>query len=62
MPVVPSLPAAPEAAARLVQFVNASPTPFHAVHNAALRLENAGFAKVCFRSSSALPVLSASID
>jgi hypothetical protein len=37
----------PEAAARFLQFVNASPTPFHAVHNAALRLESTGFKKVC---------------
>jgi hypothetical protein len=36
----------PEAAARFVQFVNASPTPFHAVHNAAVRLERSGFKKV----------------
>ena len=41
-----SFPAAPEAATRFLQFVNASPTPFHAVHNAALRLEKAGFRKV----------------
>ena len=40
------LPATPEAAARFLQYVNASPTPFHAVHNAALRLESAGFKKV----------------
>ncbi|KAF8505581.1 aspartyl aminopeptidase [Russula emetica] len=46
MPVIPGLLAAPEAATRFVQFVNASPTPFHAVHNAALRLEKAGFAKI----------------
>ncbi|KAI9448226.1 aspartyl aminopeptidase [Lactarius indigo] len=39
-------PAAPEAATRFLQFVNASPTPFHAVHNAALRLESAGFKKI----------------
>jgi aspartyl aminopeptidase len=51
MPVIPGLPAAPEAATRLVQFVNASPTPFHAVHNAAVRLERAGFSKVCLHSS-----------
>ena len=36
----------PEAAARLITFINASPTPFHAVANAALRLEVAGFRKV----------------
>jgi aspartyl aminopeptidase len=36
----------PEAATRFLKFVNASPTPFHAVFNAALRLEKAGFQKV----------------
>ena len=36
----------PEAATRFLSFVNASPTPFHAVHNAAVRLEKAGFSKV----------------
>jgi len=51
MQVLASLPAAPEAATRFLQFVNASPTPFHAVHNAALRLERAGFRKVCQRPS-----------
>ncbi|KZT12797.1 aspartyl aminopeptidase [Laetiporus sulphureus 93-53] len=35
-----------EAASRLLNFVNASPTPFHAVQAAALRLEKAGFRKV----------------
>lgn len=39
-------PTSPEAATRFLKFVNASPTPFHAVHNAALRLEKAGFQKV----------------
>ncbi|EKM80377.1 hypothetical protein AGABI1DRAFT_113568 [Agaricus bisporus var. burnettii JB137-S8] len=39
-------PAAPEAAVRLLKFVNASPTPFHAVNNASLRLEKAGFQKI----------------
>ncbi|KAF9568966.1 aspartyl aminopeptidase [Agrocybe pediades] len=39
-------PASPEAATRFLKFVNASPTPFHAVHNAALRLEKAGFQKI----------------
>ncbi|EIM88573.1 aspartyl aminopeptidase [Stereum hirsutum FP-91666 SS1] len=36
----------PEAATRLLSFVNASPTPYHAVHNAATKLEKAGFTKV----------------
>ena len=36
----------PEAASRFLKFVNASPTPFHAVHNAAAHLERAGFRKV----------------
>ncbi|KAJ7276307.1 aspartyl aminopeptidase [Mycena haematopus] len=36
----------PEAAHRFLSFVNASPTPFHAVHNAIVRLEKAGFQKV----------------
>ncbi|KAI0091919.1 aspartyl aminopeptidase [Irpex rosettiformis] len=38
--------AGPEAATRLIDFVNASPTPFHAVRTAAARLENAGFRKI----------------
>ncbi|KAJ7744544.1 aspartyl aminopeptidase [Mycena maculata] len=38
--------AGPEAALRFLSFVNASPTPFHAVHNAIVRLEKAGFQKV----------------
>ncbi|KAI0321826.1 aspartyl aminopeptidase [Amylostereum chailletii] len=41
-----SQPFAPEAATRFLQFVNASPTPFHAVQNSALRLEKAGFRKI----------------
>ncbi|PFH51426.1 hypothetical protein AMATHDRAFT_191481 [Amanita thiersii Skay4041] len=40
------LSATSEAASRLLKFVNASPTPFHAVHNAAARLEQAGFQKI----------------
>ena len=39
-------PSSPEAATRFLSFVNASPTPFHAVANAAARLEGAGFTKV----------------
>jgi hypothetical protein len=39
-------PVGPEAATRFLKFVNASPTPFHAVQNASIRLENAGFHKV----------------
>ncbi|TFK76010.1 aspartyl aminopeptidase [Pluteus cervinus] len=39
-------PVGPEAATRFVNFVNASPTPFHAVQNASLRLEKAGFQKI----------------
>ncbi|KAK7470758.1 hypothetical protein VKT23_002177 [Stygiomarasmius scandens] len=38
--------AAPEAATRLLNFVHASPTPFHATFNAAQRLETAGFKKL----------------
>ncbi|KAH6915009.1 aspartyl aminopeptidase [Coprinopsis sp. MPI-PUGE-AT-0042] len=37
---------APEAATKFLKFVNASPTPFHAVSNAAVRLERAGFQKI----------------
>ncbi|KAK1236730.1 hypothetical protein PQX77_000086 [Marasmius sp. AFHP31] len=37
---------APEAATRLLSFVNASPTPFHATFNASQRLEKAGFRKL----------------
>ncbi|KAI0677444.1 aspartyl aminopeptidase [Trametes maxima] len=36
----------PEAAHRLLDFVNASPTPFHAVQAASARLEKAGFQKI----------------
>lgn len=36
----------PEAAHKLVDFLNASPTPFHAVQAATARLEKAGFVKV----------------
>jgi aspartyl aminopeptidase len=34
------------AASRFVDFVNASPTPFHAVQNAVKILEKAGFSRV----------------
>jgi len=36
----------PEAALKFLDFVNASPTPFHAVHSASIILEKAGFTKV----------------
>ncbi|KAI9000915.1 aspartyl aminopeptidase [Trametes punicea] len=36
----------PEAAHKLLDFVNASPTPFHAVQVASARLERAGFQKI----------------
>ena len=36
----------PEAAHKLLDFVNASPTPYHAVRAASARLEKAGFQKV----------------
>lgn len=35
-----------EAARRFIAFVNASPTPFHAVQNASIRLEASGFKKI----------------
>lgn len=38
--------AGPPAAHAFLDFVNASPTPFHAVHVAARRLEKSGFRKV----------------
>ncbi|KAF8076281.1 aspartyl aminopeptidase [Lyophyllum atratum] len=39
-------PNSPEAALKFLKFVNASPTPYHAVDNAAVRLEKAGFQKL----------------
>ncbi|KAF8826647.1 hypothetical protein HHX47_DHR5000311 [Lentinula edodes] len=36
----------PEAASRLLSFVNASPTPFHAVQTTVQRLEKVGFSKL----------------
>ncbi|OAX42203.1 peptidase M18, aminopeptidase I [Rhizopogon vinicolor AM-OR11-026] len=39
-------PSGSEAAKRFLGFVNASPTPFHAVHNASARLEASGFKKI----------------
>ncbi|PIL37246.1 hypothetical protein GSI_00939 [Ganoderma sinense ZZ0214-1] len=38
--------AGPQAAHKLLDFVNASPTPFHAVRAASARLEKAGFQKI----------------
>jgi aspartyl aminopeptidase len=43
----------PQAALRFLSFLNASPTPFHAVHNAIVRLEKAGFQKLL--ENGALP-------
>ncbi|CAE6448940.1 unnamed protein product [Rhizoctonia solani] len=39
-------PSIPPAAASFLEFINASPTPFHAVHNASERLEAAGFQRI----------------
>ena len=39
-------PASPAAAIKFLEFVNASPTPFHAVQIASARLEKVGFQKV----------------
>ncbi|KAI9490293.1 peptidase M18 [Zychaea mexicana] len=44
-------PAPPPEALDFIQFLNASPSPFHAVNEAALRLERAGFEKISERSS-----------
>ncbi|OAX43872.1 peptidase M18, aminopeptidase I [Rhizopogon vinicolor AM-OR11-026] len=44
--MLPAYPSSPEAAKRFLAFVNASPTPFHAVHNASARLEASGFKKI----------------
>ncbi|KAL5487988.1 hypothetical protein ACEPAI_6096 [Sanghuangporus weigelae] len=40
------IPVGPQAASDFVSFVNASPTPFHAVHNASEIFEQAGFVKI----------------
>ncbi|KAI9247475.1 peptidase M18 [Phascolomyces articulosus] len=45
-----SSPPPPEAL-DFIQFLNASPSPFHAVHEASRRLENAGFEKISERSA-----------
>lgn len=36
----------PKEALDFIHFLNASPSPFHAVHEASVRLENAGFEKI----------------
>ncbi|KAI7847172.1 peptidase M18 [Circinella umbellata] len=41
----------PAEALDFIQFLNASPSPFHAVHEASQRLENAGFEKISERSA-----------
>lgn len=45
------IPEAPPAALRLIDFINASPTPFHAVHEAVVRLEKSGFSRLSERDS-----------
>ncbi|TFY83809.1 hypothetical protein EWM64_g193 [Hericium alpestre] len=52
---------APEAATKFLQFVNASPTPFHAVHNAARRLEGAGFTKK-WKQGSGVSIVATHVD
>lgn len=44
--MTPKVLSSPAAAKAFVNFVNASPTPFHAVQNAASLLEKAGFTRV----------------
>ncbi|KAI8341539.1 peptidase M18 [Chlamydoabsidia padenii] len=47
---VTSSPPPPEEAQAFVDYVNASPSPFHAVHESVQRLEKAGFKKLSERS------------
>ncbi|KAG2146726.1 peptidase M18 [Suillus clintonianus] len=44
--MLPITQSSSEAARRFIAFVNASPTPFHAVTNASIRLEASGFKKI----------------
>ncbi|KAI5478588.1 aspartyl aminopeptidase [Pseudohyphozyma bogoriensis] len=44
----------PAAAQRFIKFVNAAPTPFHAVHEAVQRLKDAGFERLSERDSWSL--------
>lgn len=53
-PEVMMISLGPEAARKLLNFVNASPTPFHAVHAASTRLEEAGFRKVGMNNNSTM--------
>ncbi|KAI8148536.1 peptidase M18 [Fennellomyces sp. T-0311] len=46
--------APPQEALDFIQFVNASPSPFHAVHEASTRLEHAGFEKISERTAWSL--------
>lgn len=46
MTVMSSKIASPAVANAFLSFVNASPTPWHAVHSATALLENAGFKRV----------------
>ncbi len=51
-----------DAAKKLVNFLNESPTPFHATQNAAIRLEESGFKKASFAYISRNWFLSISVD
>ncbi|GAA5955250.1 hypothetical protein JCM3765_003258 [Sporobolomyces pararoseus] len=51
MTAMSNSPAILKSASSFVSFVNASPTPFHAVHNCVTRLEGAGFRRLNERES-----------
>jgi aspartyl aminopeptidase len=44
--IATSMPSKYAAAQRFISFVNASPTPFHAVKSAVARLEKSGFTRL----------------
>lgn len=45
------IPSPPAAALRLIDFINASPTPFHCVHESVVRLEKADFTRLSERDN-----------